>query len=301
MNKAILTLAFAVLFVLNAPAQLLYKITGNQLASPSYVLGTYHFAKVSFVDSIPGMRAAMDATSQVYGELDMSDITSQETLQKMQQAMMLPEGTTLQSLLTADEMTRLNAFMKDLLGADMTHPMIAQQMGRMTPEALQTQFTLLTFLKRHPGFDVQHQFDSYFQEEAARQGKPVGGFETMDFQIETLFKGRTLERQKQMLMCLVDNREFMELMSDEIVNAFYSQNLEAISKALNEKMGGQCDNTPEEEDRLIYDRNANWLKLMPAIMADKPTLFVVGAAHLPGERGVLQLLRHAGYEVEGVK
>ena len=61
-----------------------------------------------------------------------------------------------------------------------------------------------------------------------------------------------------------------------------------------------CDNRPEEEAALIYDRNADWVTKMPSLMASKPTLFAVGAAHLPGEKGVLHLLRQAGYTVEGV-
>jgi hypothetical protein len=40
---------------------------------------------------------------------------------------------------------------------------------------------------------------------------------------------------------------------------------------------------------------------MPALMMLRPTLFAVGAGHLPGEKGVLNLLRQAGYTVEGVK
>ncbi|MDY5034870.1 MAG: TraB/GumN family protein, partial [Prevotella sp.] len=48
------------------------------------------------------------------------------------------------------------------------------------------------------------------------------------------------------------------------------------------------------------NRNLNWAKLMPAIMGAKPTLFAVGAGHLCGEHGMIQLLRNAGYCVEAV-
>ena len=58
---------------------------------------------------------------------------------------------------------------------------------------------------------------------------------------------------------------------------------------------------PEELAQLIDNRNADWAKKMPAIMAAKPTFFVVGAGHLPGAKGVLQLLKDAGYTVEAVK
>lgn len=125
MKRILLTLAFAVA-TLCTPAQLLYKITGRGLTSPSYIVGTYHLAPVSFVDSIPGIRQAMADCQQVYGELIMDEMMSADSLAMMQQAMMLPEGMTLDSLLTADEMGRLNAYMKKLMGMDFTNPMLAQ-------------------------------------------------------------------------------------------------------------------------------------------------------------------------------
>jgi uncharacterized protein YbaP (TraB family) len=101
-------------------------------------------------------------------------------------------------------------------------------------------------------------------------------------------------------MCLIDHQDFMESMSDKIVNAFYAQDLTAVKAAMDEKIGNSCDCTPEEEDALINNRNADWLTKMPAIMSAKPTFFAVGAGHLPGDKGVLQLLKNAGYTVEGV-
>lgn len=230
----------------------------------------------------------------------MEEMFSADSLAMMQQAMMLPDGMTLDSLLTADEMTRLNAYMKGLMGMDMTNPMMAQQMKKLTPTALSTTLSLLSFVKKSGGFDIQNQFDSYFQKEAVKQGKGVGGLETMAFQIKTLLKGTPLERQKEQLMCMVDNAAFIDEMNDSIIRAFFSQDIDAIEKAMDMKLNNNCDSRPEEDAKLIYDRNADWITKMPALMAEKPTLFAVGAAHLPGEKGVLHLLRQAGYTVEGV-
>lgn len=299
MKRMILTLLFAAA-TLFAPAQLLYKISGQGLTSPSYIVGTYHLAPVSFVDSIPGIRQVMADCQQVYGELMMEEMFSPDSLAMMQQSMMLPDGLTLDSLLNADEMGRLNAYMKNLMGMDLTNPMIGQQMKKMTPTALSTTLTMLSFMKKSGGFDMQNQFDSYFQKEAVKQGKGVGGLETMAFQIKTLLSGTPMERQKEQLMCLVDNAAFMDEMNEGIVRAFFAQDIDAIEKAMDVKLNNSCDNRPEEENALIYDRNADWVTKMPALMAGKPTLFAVGAAHLPGERGVLHLLRQAGYTVEGV-
>ena len=155
-------------------------------------------------------------------------------------------------------------------------------------------------IPKDKGFDVNNQFDTYFQKQAIAQGKDMGGLETIAFQAKVLYQGKTLELQKEGLMCQVDNADFIDKMTEAVIQAFYAQNLDAMKAAADMKMHNGCDATPEEEAQLIYDRNADWLTKMPAIMKQKATLFAVGALHLVGEKGVLNLLRQAGYTVEGV-
>lgn len=281
-------------------AQLLYKISGKDLSAPSYIVGTYHVAPSSFVDSIPGIRQAMADCQQTYGELVMSQALSADSTALLQQAMMLPDSMTIDKVLSADEMNRLNAYLRKVIGVDMTNPFILQQMGRMTPSSLSTTLALLSYIKKEGKFNPEDAIDSYFQKEALAQGKVIGGLETIEFQIRMLFKGKSMERQKEELMCLVDN-EMTEELTDKVTQAYYSQDINAIMEAINMKQNNSCDPTPEEEAQLVDDRNADWAKKMPAIMRQKPTLFAVGAAHLPGPKGVLALLRNAGYQVEGVK
>ena len=300
MKKMFLTLLLTVMATAGMNAQLLYKISGKGLRKPSYIIGTYHLAPVSFVDSIPGLRSALAESEQVYGEIETADMTSPENIAKMQQAMMLPEGKTLTELLTPEQMQKLNATMKELLGVDMSNPMVAQQMNKMLPQALVTQLTVIMYLKKHSGFNPTQSFDDYFQQQAVAQGKPVGGFETMDFQLQALFGSISIERQIELLMCFLNNREWEESQVDNIVEAFFAQDLNRIEAAMDEKQDNSCDATDEENELLIYGRNATWLKMMPEIMQQKSTFFAVGAAHLVGERGVLAGLRNAGYLVEGI-
>lgn len=301
MKKILFTLALAAIASLSTSAQLLYKISGKGLTAPSYIVGTYHLAEASFVDSIPGMRRAMADCQQVYGELMMNELLAPDSLALLQQAMMLPGEMTLDSLLTADEMNRVNSFMRKTIGLDMTNPPLAQQMGKMTPQALSVVFSVFSYIKNGGKLDPENGFDNYFQKEAHAQGKTVGGLETMAFQIKALYEGKSLERQKELLLCQIDNSVFMDEMADRIVKAFYAQDLDGIKEAMDQKLHNSCDNSPEEDALLVDNRNADWLTKMPALMAQKPTLFAVGAAHLPGQKGVLNLLRQAGYTVEGVK
>lgn len=301
MKRFFITLILAIVAFVGANAQLLYKISGNGLDAPSYIVGTYHLAPASFVDSISGARAVFDAVGQVCGEIGMAEMNSPEGTKKVMAAMMLPDGKSLKDVLSPEEFAKLDAYMTDVMGVGLSNPMIAAQLGKMTPMAIATQLQLLQYMKMTPGFNPNALIDSYFQTEASKNGKPVIGFETMDFQISVLYKGRSIERQKVQLMCMIDNREYELMMMKTITEAYFAQDIAKLLEVTEEKLGNKCDSTPEEDEALIYGRNADWAEKMPAIMGDKSTLFVVGAAHLPGERGVLELLKKKGYAVEAVK
>lgn len=302
MKTKLFTLLLALTCALAINAQLLYRISGNGLSKPSYIIGTHHLADTKFVDSIPGVRDALDATTQAYGELSFDDMLNPDSMAYLQSAMMLPEGQKLKDILTKEQFQKLNDGLKKMLMTDLTNPMLEAQMGGVTPKALLTQLTLLAYLTKHPGsFDPTKPFDMYFTNDAKQKGKTVGGLETMAFQANVLLKSTPMSRQIEQLMCYLDHKDKMDEMAENISKAFYAQDLETIKKVMDEKLDNSCDDSPEEEAQLIDHRNADWLKKMPEIMAAQPTFFAVGAAHLPGEKGVLDGLRRLGYTVEGVK
>ena len=302
MKRKLITLAVLLTAAVSVNAQLLYKISGNGLEKPSYIIGTHHLANVGFVEKINGVKEALTETEQVYGEVKWDAMANPDSLKAMQEKMMLPEGQTLKTILTPEQYKRLDAFMTAKLGAGMSNPMVEAQMGKLSPMALVTQFQVLLFMMNHMGeFDPSSTFDQYFQAQAQKNNMPCGGLETMSFQAQVLYGSTPMERQVEQLMCLIDNEQFNVQMLEEMTKAFYAQDLDALKKAMDVKLGTSCDSTPEEEAALIDNRNADWLTKMPAIMKQAPTFFAVGAGHLLGEKGVLQLLRNAGYTVEGVK
>ena len=301
MKKIFLSLILAIVSAFACNAQLLYKISHKSLEKPSYIVGTYHLAPASFIDSIPGAKTALDAVDVVCGEVVMSEMESSESQKKVQAAIILPDGKSLTDVFTADEMQRINDYMDKLLGMNLNNPLLKSQMGKMTPMALSTQLQLVQYMKLTPNFNPMKLIDAHFQNVAKRAGKSVAGLETVDFQIETLYKGTTIERQKQQLLCMVDNDEYYALQMKELSAAFFAQDIQALWDVTEEKMGNLCDTTPQEEEALIYGRNATWAEKMPAMMDGASTLFVVGAAHLPGEKGVLELLKAKGYTIEAVK
>lgn len=292
--KRFITLVLLIAVTLGAQSQLLWKISGNGLQQPSYIFGTYHLSPLSIKDSIASLPQAMQDIRQVYGELVMADMMKPEFLAQMQQQTMLPNDTTLKSLFTPEEFEVVSRAVTEYLQVDIA------LLDRMKPAALFQQLTVLFYMKHTPGYNPQEQLDASFQQEATEQGKKVGGLETAQSQVDILFN-KPLRRQAEDLYCFVSDPDKVERQAKEIIAAYTAQDLDKILQLMEEKEGTSCDPTPEEMAQLLYDRNHAWVKQMPAIMQTAPTLFVVGAGHLPGEQGVLALLKAQDYTVEPMK
>lgn len=302
MRKFFITIFLVLFYIVGVHAQLLYKISGNNLPRPSYIIGTHHLANVGFVNKIKGVNDALTNTEQVYGELIWDNMTNADSVAYMKQQMTLPDGKTLKDVLSTEQYAKLNAYLKSAMQADLNNPIVQAQMGKLTPLAMVIQLTILSYMTKHIGeFDPTSTFDQYFQAQAKKNKEYVGGLETVAFQAKVLYGSMPLQRQLVMLECFLDHTAFMEEMAEKMSEAFYAQDLNALKAAQDEKLNNSCDYTPEENDLLIYSRNTDWLKKMPAIMAKAPTFFVVGALHLPGDKGVLDGLRKLGYTVEGVR
>ena len=301
-KKTLLTIVLALLMGSTMQAQLLWKISGNGLEKPSYIIGTHHLASVAFIDEIAGVKEALTASEQVFGELNMDVMANADSLALMQEAMLLPDGQTLKDVLTPQQFDKVDKFLLKTMGVGFKSPEVLQSMGRMTPQTLTTQLVVISYMMNHMGeFDPTAPFDSYFQLQAKHNNMPVGGLETLAFQSDLLYRSYSMERQSQLLECFVDHYDFQVQMLEKLSAAFKAQDLDALKAASDEKIGNQCDNTPEEDAALISNRNKVWAAKIPAIMQSAATFFAVGSLHLPGEDGLLQLLRNQGYTVEGVK
>ena len=290
------TLVFMLLLciTLGAQAQLLWKVSGNGLDRPSYVIGTHHLAPLSVKDSIANLQQAIDQTEQVYGEIVMDDANNPEILMKMQQAMMLPADTTLKSFYTQAQYDTIAAVVKNYMGVDLA------LFDKLKPATITTQLSVALAMKSLKGFNPQEQLDTWFQAQARQAGKKVGSLETIDMQINVLYNSQTLTRQALLLYCTATHIEQGVDQSLRMNQAYMKQDLDELLAIIEEKMSAAFDSTPEEISTLIYGRNAKWARQFPSIMKQSPTLFVVGAGHLPGPQGLLKLLQKQGYTVEAM-
>ena len=287
--KRILTILALSLMCLTSNAQLVWKIGGNGIQKPSYILGTHHGCPFNYCDSIPGLMKAFDKVDNIIGEINMIEFSemSPERMQKMQAMMMMPADTSLLSLFNEEETAKVNAWLKDEMGASL------EMLSVMKPMTIMVTVQNKILTEMMPELATMTSIDKYMQTLGQSKGKTIGELESADYQMELLY-GNSLEEQADALLEMIDLGDSKKLMQ-QLTDAYKSQDLDTLWEIFQEQMTGY------EYDAIVKVRNLNWEKQMKEILPKQTTLFVVGAGHLPGEYGMINLLREAGYKVKPVK
>jgi len=282
-------------------AQVLYKISGNGLKTESYIIGTEHAVKSSFVDSIPGAKRVLSQVQQVCGELVMKYANNTDTAMSLIQYMMLPPDSVARNIMTEAQFDSLCRIVKEDYNIDLNLPQYASLL-RMYPMLFYVTITQLSEQMKqmaNPGStpNSNDYMDFYFQQEAEKAGKTVLGLETYSFQmklITTLYDMPLKQQYAELIESLKNKKVDSQL--KELENTYKSLDLSKIEKML--------DQIKESEDittRILYSRNDNWADKMPSMMSEKSTLFVVGVGHLVGDKSILKLLRAKGYKIKAVE
>jgi hypothetical protein len=294
MNRLI-TIIIALLASLSISAQVLWRVEGGGLKSPSYILGTHHLVSFAMLDSIPGIREAMRSTSQVVGEVALSDVQKPENMEMMQQMIVAPEDSTLRSMLTDQEYATVDKAVKLYLNTDLS------AMPAIKPAFISNNIVVMMYIQLVGGFHPQEQMDAFFQSFAVNQGRKVVGLETPEFQFRLLYCSQSLRRQADELLCQVTNVQKTMTDARQLTALYMRKDLDAMLRLTEQTSGDACDVQSSELDTMLFKRNADWAEKLPSLMVDAPSLVVVGALHLPGPRGLIQLLKSKGYKVSAVK
>jgi uncharacterized protein YbaP (TraB family) len=144
------------------------------------------------------------------------------------------------------------------------------------------------------GFDPNWGIDKYFYEKAKKDKKKIDGFETAEYQMNILCD-MPASMQEAMLLQIINDIDDVQKEFNVIIEAWKSGNAEMLDSVLLKSFR----DFPEVYQKLITDRNKNWLPKIESLTSQKENaMIIVGAGHLVGERGILAALKHKGYEVE---
>lgn len=264
---------------------LLWKISGKGLQTPSYLYGTIHMICGSDAGLSDSLINAIAKCDEVYLEIDMDNIF--EMLGAIKSLQMLGD-TTLEDLYTADEYEKVKAYF--------------EKNSSMIPFTMLQKFKpmLASSLLEQKGMqcDDAVAIEQVIMGEANKSKKPIKGLETLKYQAGILDKIPYKMQAMQLLNYIdstnagVENKE-----TEMMMEAYKSQDLENLEKMMMKSEPGMM----EYYEILLFARNRNWIVKLKDLLPKKSLVIAVGAGHLPGENGVINLLRKEGYKVTPVE
>lgn len=266
----------------------LWKIEGQQ---PSYLFGTIHVADPRVTTLPPSVAKAFQASEFVYTEipLDTNTILTQVGY------LMLEGDKTLNDIVPAELLTRAEKLLQNINPA-----LTLQPFEKFKVWALATSLPLLEQQLSNPGGPA---LDVKLYQAAVKQGKKVGGLETLEEQI-SLFDNLTAEEEIKMLR---DTLEYMEQanaeglkIAEEFIQHYQKGNLEDFGNLL-VKYVKDDEFSKDFMKKLLHDRNILMAERILQLLKENPSssyFFAVGAGHYWGETGIQNLLARQGIKIQ---
>lgn len=258
---------------------LLWKISGNGLQRSSYLYGTMHVLCADDANVSDSLKLAIKYCDRIYFELDMDNMA--EMLGAMKYLRM-NDGKKLSELLTKEEYARVETYFKNN-----SVPLPLTMMNRFKPY-----FISSLIGEQMMSCSQKNGMEELIMRESKQYPKEIRGLETTEFQA-SIFDSIPYEKQAKDLINYIDSIDSYKQVTMEMVEVYRQQNLDRMDTLMHKSDPGM----DEYMDLLLYGRNRHWVEQMPSLMSKHCILFAVGAGHLPGEQGVINLLRKKGYKV----
>ena len=267
------------------PHTLLWRISGKGITRPSYLFGTMHIQCASDARLTDSLKAAIATCDEVYFEINLSDMSDMLNSIKY---MRMNDSKKLSDLLKPDEYARV----KDYFARH----------SSLLPFSMLERFKpmLISGLIEEQGLDCQTtdgmELMIMQQLHSSTEKKPVNGLETAAFQAG-LFDSIPYEQQAKELVNYIDSADENKKATRQLAELYIHQDLDSIGQLSDKDDPGMSGYM----DLLLYNRNRKWARELDTLLPGKSLLIAVGAAHLPGKEGVIELLRREGYTVDPIK
>lgn len=262
---------------------LLWEISGKGLERPSYFLGTMHLMCAEDAVLSENVKKILAEVEQVYLEVDLDNIGE---LLSGALSLKMADETKLSALLNEDEYIKVKRFFEEHQ-PHLPFSTLEHQQPLMLSSSL---YELFLPCESKNGIDIR------IVEQAAELKKETKGLETVTFQA-SLFDSIPYEEQARELLKTIDSIAKYHSLIKEMVAVYKSQDIEALHELTTKEEAGISSYT----DLLVYKRNRDWVRQFPTIAKTRKTLFAVGAGHLGGQQGVINLLKQQGYDVRPIE
>ncbi len=286
-RAALLVTATAVLALVGSPRaatrSFIWKAANSQNAI--YLVGSVHMLTTDYYPLAPALEGAFADADLLVEEADLSEMLAPEAQLRLLSRGKLPGEETLDKVVTPSTYTLVGQRVANL-------GMPIGPLAHFKPWFLA--MTLLALEWQRAGFDSSLGLDKHFYDRARTDGKAVQGLETVDYQIAR-FDEMTMPQQEHLLSESLKDLDTEQANVTRLANAWKDGDAAAVEQLVLRDLRED----PVMYQRLLVDRNRNWMPKIELLFSRRGRAFVVvGAAHLVGPDGLLAMLRAKGYRVE---
>jgi uncharacterized protein len=252
-----------------------------------YLAGSVHLLKANDSRLPAAFDHAYSGSKAIVMELAIDKVDQMQMATWMMEHGTLKDGTSLRSVLGDDRYRRVSTE-AGRLGV----PMEAADM--LQPWALGLQLLELQYMQL--GFDPEQGVEQQLQHKAQADGKPISGLETLDDQLGVL-QGMTYADQARFLDMIVSEMHDVDGETQSVVTAWRNGDSATLATLLSD----EYKSFPALYRLLVSDRNKRWIPQIEKLLHGNQDYFVVvGALHLVGDGGLIELMRRDGYKPETV-
>ncbi|MCR9173100.1 MAG: TraB/GumN family protein [bacterium] len=263
---------------------LLWMVTKENTQDTSFVFGTMHLIQKEYFFFPDLLKDLIKTSDKVV--LEVGDDINNPL--KAMALLRLEEGKSLFDFFNEKQKDSILEWAQSDLG--MTEESFTTMFGQMKP------FAVVSLASAE---DMLSDSESYEQTIMGIQKKaeiPLEGLETLEEQMG-IFDDLTDEEQATMVMDAIRGGDDADQQLEDMLRMYQSQNIDSMYLMIHD----EGDVIADKESEFLTNRNLKWIPRMETLMDGKRVFFAVGAAHLGGEQGVLELLRENGYTVTSIK
>jgi uncharacterized protein len=245
----------------------------------SYVLGTIHSGEPSVLELRPPVEKAFSESRHYVMEF----IPDAAAMKQLQASMLYPSGEQL----------------ADALPDSLYRQVVEAMAERGVPEASTTRMRpwVLLMILNMPVNTSGQILDNQLYQRALAEGKQITGLETAEEQLDVL-SDWPQDKINAWLADTVVHLDELEAMQGALLGAWLDRDLKRLQEISNSmEFGDEADNAAFTK-RLVDERNVRMVERMVPSLKEGDAFVAIGALHLPGEQGVLNLLRKRGYRLE---
>jgi uncharacterized protein YbaP (TraB family) len=272
-----------------------WKLERGGLA-PSYVFGTVHLTDARVTTLSQKVREALDqARAVVLEAADVSTAATASALAETAKATIFTDGRSLEKMLLGDEYAKVRATLE--------RAGVPVDAARVYRPWVITMLTAASDCERRKVQQGELVLDMKLAAEAKARSIPVAGLETLEEQLAAMTS--VPDRQQiDMLRASLKYAERTDDLVETMVQLYLDRRMGAtwpFQLALASKAGVGEDSYAAFKETLIVARNRKMRDGALPFLAKGGAFIAVGALHLPGETGLIELLRKAGYTATAVE